>query len=328
MYFFLMRVRPGTESGHGLQPMPGQVEPDLVLLGQLAGDAEFVEQCVEPHAMQCIEVGPRQFAGAHPVHRRGIGAAPLVGELLPVDAGDPLLRAQCLRRRRSPPSANRRPCRTRHAPVPGFRSFEAPSEKPCCRRHIAKAGYASGRIRMRPGSMTEKWPTQSARDASSCTKRAPTSPGFGIGIRNSTTPHAAGRADALANSPKSLSKVRRTRCSRTAHSRTTASLTPGATSLTETISCPAASSAATAVPGKFSLARNRISRRAGKRLLRTDRVPRIDEAGDYVVVSNARIICQNFRLAPSIGHQPDHEFNRQPRSAYHWLAQSALPDRV
>ncbi|MNC86677.1 hypothetical protein D3C83_23510 [compost metagenome] len=76
--------------------MPGEVEPDFILLGELAGDAEFVEQRIEPHAVQRVEIGPRQFAGAHPVHRRRIGAAPLIGELLPVDTGDALARAERL----------------------------------------------------------------------------------------------------------------------------------------------------------------------------------------------------------------------------------------
>jgi hypothetical protein len=73
------------------------------------------------------------------------------------------------------------------------------------------ARYPRGRIRMRPGSMTEKWPAQSSRDMSRLLSRGPISPGFGIGKRNSTTPHVLGNADPLASSPKSLSKVSRVR---------------------------------------------------------------------------------------------------------------------
>jgi hypothetical protein len=42
------------------------------------------------------------------------------------------------------------------------------------------ARYLSGRIRMRPGSMTEKWPAQSSRDISRSPSRGPISPGFGF----------------------------------------------------------------------------------------------------------------------------------------------------
>src|SRR3954468_15152673 len=61
--------------------------------------------------------------------------------------------------------------------------------------------------------------------------RAPITPGFGIGMRNSTTPHLLGRDEALANSPKSLSKVSKMRSSRVAHASTSGSLMPGPYSL-------------------------------------------------------------------------------------------------
>jgi hypothetical protein len=64
---------------------------------------------------------------------------------------------------------------------------------------------ASVRIRTRPSSITEKYPAQSSRAARPA-KRSPASFGFGIGIRNSTAPHVAGRVDARASSPKSLIK--------------------------------------------------------------------------------------------------------------------------
>ena len=46
--------------------------------------------------------------------------------------------------------------------------------------------------------------------------------------------------DILANSPKSLSKVRRMRSSRAAQANTSGSAIPGAAVLTQTTSCPAA----------------------------------------------------------------------------------------
>ena len=75
------RIRPR------LEPVPGQVEPDFVVFAE-CGDAEFFEQMIERHAVQDVEIGPRQFASAHPVHRGRISAAPCIGELLPIDAGD------------------------------------------------------------------------------------------------------------------------------------------------------------------------------------------------------------------------------------------------
>src|SRR5713226_7960295 len=182
------------------------------------------------------------------------------------------------------------------------------------------ARYRRARIRMRPGSMTEKWPAQSSRDATMLLSRDPISPGFGIGMRNSTTPHVSGNADALASSPKSLSKVSRMRSSRVAHASTSGSLIPGVTFLTHTTSCPAAMSAVTAVPGKFSLARKRISGRAGEDLFGTQRVTRICEAGDDVVVSYSGVIRHDVGFLPSVGHQSDHEFDRKPGPADDGLA--------
>ena len=61
-----------------------------------------------------------------------------------------------------------------------------------------------------------------------------------------------------------LSKVSRMRSSRAAHARTSGSLIPGAVTLTHTTSCPAAASAVTALPGKFSLARSASQAALGK----------------------------------------------------------------
>src|ERR1700726_325491 len=173
---------------------------------------------------------------------------------------------------------------------------------------------------MRPGSMTEKWPAQSSRDVIMLPSRDPISPGFGIGMRNSTTPPVLGSADALASSPKSLSKVSRVRSSRIPHASTSGSLIPGAAFLTHTTSYSAAMSAATALLGKFSLARKRISGCAGEDLFGAQRVTRICEAGHDVVVSYSGVIRHDVGFLPSVGHQSDHEFDRKPGPADDRLA--------
>src|SRR6266436_6535483 len=125
-------------------------------------------------------------------------------------------------------------------------------------------------------------------------------------------PHPCGSADPLASSPKSLSKVSRMRSSRAAHASTSGSFMPGAAILIQTTSCPAASRAVTAAPGKFSFARKRISGCAREYFLRAQRIARIGKTRDDIVVSNPRVIPEDIGLAPSICHQPDHEFDRQP----------------
>src|SRR6266404_1042365 len=79
-----------------------------------------------------------------------------------------------------------------------------------------------------------------------------------------------------------------------------------------TTSCPAASRAVTAAPGKFSLARKRISGCVREYPLRAQYIARIGKTRDDVIVSNPRVIPEDVGLAPSVGHQPDHEFDRQP----------------
>src|SRR4029450_5389086 len=146
------------------------------------------------------------------------------------------------------------------------------------------------------------------RSASCC----PTSLGLGIGVGNKTTPHERGSADPLASSPKSLSKVNRMRSSRAAHASTSGSVVLGAAIRTQTTSCPAASRTVTAAPGKFSLARKRLSGCAREYLLRAQRIARIGKTRNDVVVGNPWVIPEDIGLAPSVGHQPDHEFDRQP----------------
>lgn len=87
---------------------------------------------------------------------------------------------------------------------------------------------------------------------------------------------------------------------------------PGAAIRTQTTSCPAASRAVTAAPGKFSLARKRISGCVREYPLRAQYIARIGKTRDDVIVSNPRVIPEDIGLAPSVGHQPDREFDRQP----------------
>ena len=91
--FLLDPGQAGYRIGPRSEPVPGQVQPLLVGLVETA-HAEFFEQLVERHPVQRVEIGPGQFAGAHLVHRRRIKAAPLVGELLPIDPGDALARGE------------------------------------------------------------------------------------------------------------------------------------------------------------------------------------------------------------------------------------------
>src|SRR5882672_2246943 len=121
-----------------------------------------------------------------------------------------------------------------------------------------------------------------------------------MGMRSRIIPHVDGSTDALASSPKSLSKVSRIRSSRTAHASTSGSLLPGAAVLIHTTSLPAASSAATAAPGKFSLARKRMSGRARVYLLSTQHVARVGKTRDDVIVRDIRVVGEDIRLAPTI----------------------------
>jgi hypothetical protein len=47
-------------------------------------------------------------------------------------------------------------------------------------------------------------------------------------------------------------------------------------------------------------------------LLGTQRVARIGQTGDDILVGHSGVIGEDVDLAPSIGHQTDHEFDRQP----------------
>src|SRR2546430_183778 len=151
-------------------------------------------------------------------------------------------------------------------------------------------------------------------------RRRPTTPGCGIGMRKSTTPQRAGSCEALASSPKSLSKVSKTRSARTARASTSVSVSPGAAVLTQTTSCPAAPRAVTAGPGKFSFARNRISSGAREDLFAAQRVSRVGKTGEDVFARKPGVVGENIGLAPAIGHQADDELDGEAGPADHGLA--------
>ena len=159
---------------------------------------------------------------------------------------------------------------------------------------------------MRSGATTEKWPPRAEISSAS---REPASPGFGIGKRNSTTSHTEGKLEPLANSPKSLSKVSRIRCSGAANASTSASAAPGASILTQTTSCPAASRAAITAPGKFLSARKRMSGCAWKYSFGTQGITRVGQTRNDIIVGQTRIVRQNVGFAQPIGHQANHEFH-------------------
>src|SRR5207245_2906973 len=90
--------------------------------------------------------------------------------------------------------------------------------------------------------------------------------------------------------------------------------------LTQTMSCPAAASAATAAPGKFSFARKRMSRCAWEYLLGTQCVACVGQARDDVVMRDAGVVSQYLGLVPAVGHQSDHELDGEARAADDRLA--------
>lgn len=116
-------------------------------------------------------------------------------------------------------------------------------------------------LRTRPGSMTKNCPAQSSRPSKMLTMTVPTSAGDGMGRRNRTMPQDAGRPALQASSPKSLSKVRRIRFSRTARSNTSPSRLPGASVRTQARLCPAARNSCYCTPWK-SFVREKAHRQA------------------------------------------------------------------
>ncbi len=116
-------------------------------------------------------------------------------------------------------------------------------------------GGGNGLMRIRPGSTTEKWPAQSARLAIAAQTCAASWAEVPACNRNSTIPQPVGNPAWNAKSPKSLSKVRRIRCSATARDRTCGSVLAGASVRTQATSWPRARNASTASSGKFSFAK-------------------------------------------------------------------------
>jgi hypothetical protein len=49
---------------------------------------------------------------------------------------------------------------------------------------------------------------------------------------------------------------------------------------------------------------------ARETFLQAQRIAGIGEAGDNVIVHNARLILQDIGFAPSGGHQADHKYHR------------------
>ncbi len=116
----------------------------------------------------------------------------------------------------------------------------------------------SGVIRNRLSSMTEKCPAQSSRLSRTATATSATCAAEGALMRNKMMPAEEERPRRKANSPKSLSKVIKIRCSEAARFTTSSSGLPGESVRAQNTSCPRARSASTAAPGKFSLARMHI----------------------------------------------------------------------
>src|SRR5262249_34885532 len=133
--------------------------------------------------------------------------------------------------------------------------------------------------------------------------------------------HGHAQQDAPAGARQRLSPARRNPCqvsrmrsSRAAYAKTSGSVGPGAAVLIQATSCPAASGAVTAAPGKFSLARKRISGCAREYLSRAERIARIGKTRDDIVVGNTRVIPEDIGLAPSVRHQADDEFDFESRA--------------
>ena len=74
--------------GPGAEPVPRVVELDALGLAQ-ALEPELRNQIVENHAVQIVDLRPRQLALPHPVHGRPVAGPPALGEGVPV-AVEPL----------------------------------------------------------------------------------------------------------------------------------------------------------------------------------------------------------------------------------------------
>lgn len=113
-------------------------------------------------------------------------------------------------------------------------------------------------IRTWYSSATAKLPAQSLREVITVRTRRTVNSGERGANRNNTTPEDAGNRDRNANSPKSLSKVRRMRLFATARFKTVWSSIPGESARTHATSCPMSRNASTTSRGKCSFAKNRM----------------------------------------------------------------------
>ena len=69
----------------GLQAVPHAIQMDFLVLAQIV-DIQLHQQIVEDHPVQRIDLGPRQLAARHTVHRRPVTRAPRIGKPGPVHA--------------------------------------------------------------------------------------------------------------------------------------------------------------------------------------------------------------------------------------------------
>src|SRR5262249_21399646 len=123
-----------------------------------------------------------------------------------------------------------------------------------------------------------------------------------------------------ASSPKSLSKVMRTRFSAMARSSTWRSLLPGASVRTQATSWPRLRSASTASAGKFSLASSRMLLPQRIDLFGLQPLTGVGQTGAEVLVCQARIIAEYVGLRPVLGHQVDENLDGQARALNHGFA--------
>lgn len=78
------RVSPATASGHGVRRCHTRFEViDLVRAEPF--DLELLEQPVENHPVQSVDVGPGQVATTDASHRRAVAGPPCIGEAGPID---------------------------------------------------------------------------------------------------------------------------------------------------------------------------------------------------------------------------------------------------
>ena len=83
MYLALRWDRPAGESGPRVEVVPGQGQLVDGVFANIV-DSEIAQQLYQSHAMQYIQLGPGELAGADLVHVGLVLAPPAVGEGAPV----------------------------------------------------------------------------------------------------------------------------------------------------------------------------------------------------------------------------------------------------